>query len=167
MALEKALYLKKTDYNTLHDTGTVTVNERTEAYNPDNLHLVPDETQEQIGDLQAEQAVQGAKIDEVQASVVSKYYRHIIDIGLPNHDVEGLTGYCFEYISSRSTAYTQNEGLGLLGESRTGIPCIQIYDGRPDGVYSGYYDEETLAFGTNVYAIAEETIVFNDTVTEL
>lgn len=104
MALKNVIYLKKEDYKTLKDTGTVTVNGRTEPYNPDNLHCVPDETEEQIADLQAEQAVQGAKITNVEASV-KKYYRHKIHIDAYYDDGHSYQ-IRFNHVSSRSTAYT-------------------------------------------------------------
>ena len=69
MALKRIVYLKKEDYNTLKDTGTVIVDGKTITYSEDDDYRVPDETQEQIADLQAEQAVQSAKITTLQSAV--------------------------------------------------------------------------------------------------
>ena len=69
MALKRIVYLKKEDYNTLKNTGTVIVDGKTITYSEDDDYRVPDETQGQIADLQAEQAVQGAKITTLQSAV--------------------------------------------------------------------------------------------------
>lgn len=69
MALKRIVYLKKEDFTTLKNTGTVIVDGKTITYSEDDDYRVPDETQEQIADLQAEQAVQGAKITTLQSAV--------------------------------------------------------------------------------------------------
>lgn len=69
MALKRIVYLKKAAFTTLKNTGTVIVDGKTITYSEDDDYRVPDETQEQIADLQAEQAVQGAKITTLQSAV--------------------------------------------------------------------------------------------------
>ena len=130
MALKRIVYLKKEDFTTLKNTGTVIVDGKTITYSEDDDYRVPDETQEQIADLQAEQAVQGAKIDEVQASV-KKYYRHDISIPLtnggdlhisfPNSVGTAYTtfGQISNYIKAmtRQVAYMATDGYGSVSLS--------------------------------------------------
>lgn len=69
MALKYIIYLSVEQFKEIKTNGSVVVNGQTIVDSPDNDYRVPDETQEQIADLQAEQAVQGAKITTLQSAV--------------------------------------------------------------------------------------------------
>lgn len=69
MALKYIIYLSVEQFKEIKTNGSVVVNGQTIVDSPDNDYRVPDKTQEQIADLQAEQAVQGAKITTLQSAV--------------------------------------------------------------------------------------------------
>lgn len=69
MALKYIIYLSVEQFKEIKTNGSVVVNGQTIVDSPDNDYRVPDETQEQIADLQAEQAVQSAKITTLQSAV--------------------------------------------------------------------------------------------------
>lgn len=130
MALKNIIYLSNEQYTELKTNGSIEVDGQTIVYSTDDVYLTPDETQEQIADLQAEQAVQGAKITTVEASV-KKYYRHDISIPLTNGgnlhlsfpNSTGTAYKTFGQISShiksmtRQVAYMATDGYGSVSLS--------------------------------------------------
>lgn len=69
MALRNIVYLSVEQYTELKANGSITVDGQTIVYGEDDVYVTPDETAEQIGDLQAELATQGAKITTLQSAV--------------------------------------------------------------------------------------------------
>lgn len=146
MAQRYIEFLKQEDFNTAKENGSVEINGETLTYSEENLYLVPDETQEQIADLQAEQAVQSAKITAVEESV-KKYYRHRIDI------VESNDGHIVEFdiINSKATAYTSLKELA--DDYSYGAYAITANYLGTTGEYSGavsfvFWGESVLVIGS-------------------
>ncbi len=69
MALKNVVYLSVEKYTELKINGSIEVDGKTIVYSTDDIYIMPDDTQEQIGDLQAELTTQDAKITTLQSAV--------------------------------------------------------------------------------------------------
>lgn len=66
MAFQDFIYLSEEDYNTLRTNGTAIVNGVELTYNEKTQYYVPDNTEELIGDMQAEITAYSTKVDGFQ-----------------------------------------------------------------------------------------------------